>query len=328
MRAPLQHYDYTYVVPGERFPRRRPTTDPVDRDVRPSPHASIPGSAFTGSATSSTPRPTPSANAPFDMRSVMRAVADVDSNPLGMARLAGRRHLDRLGTRRSAAYRGACSASESHTVPRRGFVLSYGPPAWTSGTLFPRVHARRRGQSQPAATVRSWCSPISRLDGSPESMRNWPVGVWRGDRSRGHELQGAPIVFVVVSRYHGGAFVVFSKALTETMEIAAVEGSFALPSSVALRQPRDGWLRPPSQRFYRGLTSGFRRPRPQPARPAPEALGPRDLADQRQVRSKLRGVADEFDGSTRSRQARVGSVDTIIKAADIRPTSSMPSNAG
>ena len=36
-----------------------------------------------------------------------------------------------------------------------------------------------------------------------------------------------PIVFCVVSRYHGGAFVVFSKALNESMEIAAVEGSYA-----------------------------------------------------------------------------------------------------
>ena len=35
------------------------------------------------------------------------------------------------------------------------------------------------------------------------------------------------IVFIVVSRYHGGAFVVFSKALTESMEIAAIEGSSA-----------------------------------------------------------------------------------------------------
>ena len=30
----LRHYDLTYCVPGERFPRRRPTRDPVDRDVR------------------------------------------------------------------------------------------------------------------------------------------------------------------------------------------------------------------------------------------------------------------------------------------------------
>ena len=34
----LRHYDYTYVVPGERFPRRRPTVDPADRDVRTAPH--------------------------------------------------------------------------------------------------------------------------------------------------------------------------------------------------------------------------------------------------------------------------------------------------
>src|SRR6185503_16849472 len=36
-----------------------------------------------------------------------------------------------------------------------------------------------------------------------------------------------PIVFVVISRYHGGAFVVFSKALNEQLEMVAVGGSFA-----------------------------------------------------------------------------------------------------
>jgi len=36
-----------------------------------------------------------------------------------------------------------------------------------------------------------------------------------------------PIVFCVVSRYHGGAFVVFSKHLNENLEVAALEGSFA-----------------------------------------------------------------------------------------------------
>ena len=29
----LRHYEYTYVAPGERAARRRPTTDPVARDV-------------------------------------------------------------------------------------------------------------------------------------------------------------------------------------------------------------------------------------------------------------------------------------------------------
>ena len=32
------HYDHAYVAPGERFPRRAETSDPVDRDVRTFPH--------------------------------------------------------------------------------------------------------------------------------------------------------------------------------------------------------------------------------------------------------------------------------------------------
>ena len=34
-------------------------------------------------------------------------------------------------------------------------------------------------------------------------------------------------MFCVVSRYHGGAFVVFSKALNSAMTVLAVDGSFA-----------------------------------------------------------------------------------------------------
>src|ERR1700689_3507504 len=36
-----------------------------------------------------------------------------------------------------------------------------------------------------------------------------------------------PIVFCVISRYHGGAFVVFSKALNPNMTVLALKGSFA-----------------------------------------------------------------------------------------------------
>ena len=34
----FDHYDLTYRAPGERWPRRAATTDPVDRDVRSAPH--------------------------------------------------------------------------------------------------------------------------------------------------------------------------------------------------------------------------------------------------------------------------------------------------
>src|SRR5207247_9286951 len=36
-----------------------------------------------------------------------------------------------------------------------------------------------------------------------------------------------PIVFCVISRYHGGAFVVFSKTLNPSMTVLAVAGSYA-----------------------------------------------------------------------------------------------------
>ncbi len=39
----LAYYERTYVAPGERFPRRAETSDPVDRDVRSAPHE-LPGS--------------------------------------------------------------------------------------------------------------------------------------------------------------------------------------------------------------------------------------------------------------------------------------------
>ena len=36
-----------------------------------------------------------------------------------------------------------------------------------------------------------------------------------------------PMVFCVISRYHGGAYVVFSRVLNEELEVAALEGTYA-----------------------------------------------------------------------------------------------------
>jgi acetyl-CoA carboxylase carboxyltransferase component len=36
-----------------------------------------------------------------------------------------------------------------------------------------------------------------------------------------------PIIFCVISRYHGGAYVVFSRALNEQLEVVALEGTYA-----------------------------------------------------------------------------------------------------
>jgi acetyl-CoA carboxylase carboxyltransferase component len=36
-----------------------------------------------------------------------------------------------------------------------------------------------------------------------------------------------PIIFCVISRYHGGAYVVFSRTLNEQLEVVALEGTYA-----------------------------------------------------------------------------------------------------
>jgi acetyl-CoA carboxylase carboxyltransferase component len=67
---------------------------------------------------------------------------------------------------------------------------------------------------------------LSGFDGSPESLRNLQLE-YGAEIGRAITNFKGPVVFCVVSRYHGGAFVVFSKVLNENLEVAAVEGSYA-----------------------------------------------------------------------------------------------------
>ena len=57
----LRHYEHTYVAPGERFPRRAATQDPVDRDVQAYPHSDGSESGFARVGRSLPTTPTPGA---------------------------------------------------------------------------------------------------------------------------------------------------------------------------------------------------------------------------------------------------------------------------
>jgi acetyl/propionyl-CoA carboxylase alpha subunit/acetyl-CoA carboxylase carboxyltransferase component len=318
----LRHYELTYVVPGERFPRRRPTTDPVDRDVRPSPHAHLAASPFTTVGDVFSTEMNPDRKQPFDMRSVMRAVADVDSTPLERWKDLRDGDTSIVWDTTIGGIPVCLLGLESHTVGRRGFVPADGPPAWTSGTLFP--HSSRK--TARAINASSGNRPLvvlanlSGFDGSPESMRRRQLE-FGAEIGRAVTNYDGPIVFVVVSRYHGGAFVVFSKALNEAMEIAAVEGSFA---SVIGGAPAAATV------FARDVKKRTESdPRVRAARTAvAEAVGTDATrlrntlaATTNEVRSEMLGqVADEFDSiHTIERALRVGSVDRIIAAAELRP---------
>ncbi|HEU4426897.1 MAG TPA: biotin carboxylase N-terminal domain-containing protein, partial [Pilimelia sp.] len=221
----LRHYEHTYVVPGEAYPRRAVTRDPVDRDVRTAPHTRLPGSDLTTVGDVFSAEGNAERKKAFDMRSVMRAVTDADAAPL----------------ERWTHWRGAETAivwdahiggipvcllgMESQTVARRGFVPAGGPPSWTAGTLFPQSSRKLARAINAASGNRPLVvlANLSGFDGSPESMRRWQLE-YGAEIGRAVTNFRGPIVFVVVSRYHGGAFVVFSKRLNERLEIAAVEG--------------------------------------------------------------------------------------------------------
>ncbi|MGH3664431.1 MAG: carboxyl transferase domain-containing protein, partial [Micromonosporaceae bacterium] len=127
--------------------------------------------------------------------------------------------------------------------------------------------------------------------------------------------------FCVISRYHGGAFVVFSKALNPNLTVLAVEGSFAsvlggapaaavvFSSDVNNRTATDP--RVTELQTQVSGASGVER----------AALSAQLAEVQSGVRAeKLGEVAAEFDRvHSIKRAVEVGSVDAIISAAQLRP---------
>ena len=212
---------------------------------------------------------------------------------------------------------------ESRTVPRFGVVPADGPEQWTSGTLFP-MSSKKIARAVNAATLNRplvILANLSGFDGSPESMR-------RRQLEFGAEIGRAvvnfkgPIVFVVVSRYHGGAFVVFSKTLNENMEVVALEGSFASviggapAAAVVFARDVDGRTKKDAR--VKDMEAALKAAATDAERVARRAA----LAEvTKMVRSeKLGEVADEFDRiHSVHRALKVGSLDRIISAAELRP---------
>lgn len=317
----MAHYDHTYVVPGESRPRQAPTTDPTDRDVSSYPHVS-PDSDFTTVGEIFSTAANPDRKKAFDIRTVMRAVADQDHPTL--ERWAGMADADTAVVQDAhlGGHPVCLLGIESRPVPRRGFPPTDGPDIYTAGTLFPRSSKKAARAINAASGNRPLVvlANLSGFDGSPDSMRNLQLE-YGAEIGRAIVNFDGPIVFCVISRYHGGAFVVFSKALNPNMTVLALEGSYASVIGGA----------PAAAVVFAGevekRTSADPRVRDIQDR-IPDATGPDrsrlvvELADLRAaVRpEKIGEVAAEFDGvHDIHRAVRVGSVDEVISVARLRP---------
>jgi len=131
-----------------------------------------------------------------------------------------------------------------------------------------------------------------------------------------------PFVLCVVSRYHGGAFVVFSSTLNDDMEVLAVEGSFASviggAPAAAVVFTRDVDERTDADERVQALAAaaGAAQSDDEATVRRAEAAEMRDL-----VRAeKLGDVAAEFDNvHSVERAKQVGSVHRIVTAEALRP---------
>jgi acetyl-CoA carboxylase carboxyltransferase component len=319
----LAHYEHAYVAAGELFPRPAPTTDPDDRDISSSPHD---GPEFAALGEIFDPEINPERKKPFDMRSLLTGVIDADHQPLerwaDMAEAASVLVLDaHLGGQPVALI-----GFESKPLTRHGFWPVDGPSQFTAGTLFPRSSKKTARAINAASGNRPLVilANLSGFDGSPESLRQLQLE-YGAEIGRAVVNFDGPIVFCVVSRYHGGAFVVFSGTLNDNMEIAAVEGSYAsviggapaaavvFAAEVRKRTEADPRVADLQSAIAEATASGANdeaaalRAKLASARPAVHA-------------EKLGQLADEFDRVHSIERAReVGSVQAIVPAARLRP---------
>jgi acetyl-CoA carboxylase carboxyltransferase component len=317
----MSHYDHTYVAPGETTPRKTRTTDPADRDVSDFPHT-FPGSDFTTVGQIFSAQHNPDRKKAFDIRTVMRALSDQD-HPV-LERWAGMADADTSAVQDvHIGGRPVCLIGiESRSVPRRGFPPTDGPDTYTAGTLFPKSSKKTARAINAASGNRPLVvlANLSGFDGSPESMRKLQLE-YGAEIGRAIVNFAGPIVFCVISRYHGGAFVVFSKALNPTMTVLALEGSFAsvLGGAPAAAVVFSGEV---NNRTATDPRITELQARISAASGADRALLNAQLAEmQSAVRAEKVGeVAAEFDRVHNIQRAvEVGSVDAIISPAELRP---------
>jgi len=318
----LRHYDHSYVMPGERFPRRAATKDAIDRDVCDSPHGHIGASTFSTVGEVFNPKTNPGRKRPFDIRKVMRAATDQDHDVL--ERWYGMRDAETavVWDAHVGGFPVCLIGIESQPLSRLGFVPADGPAIWTAGTLFPMSSKKVARAINAASNNRPVVvlANLSGFDGSPESLRQLQLE-YGAEIGRAVVNFKGPMVFLVISRYHGGAFVVFSTKLNPSLEVSALEHTYAsviggapaaavvFAGSVRKRTLSDERIMALQQELDRAVGA--------------ERVALRDrLGKMKKVvhSEKLREVAEEFDGVHSVHRAQeVGSVHRIIPASTLRP---------
>ena len=322
----MQHYDLTYVVPGEARPRSFATADHCDRGITGEPCRAedwqdAPEGATVGDYLADDANP--GRKKPFSIRPVMRALIDRD-----------RDYLERWSAMHGAAtavvwdshlggYPICLIGIENRALPRDGHGPPDGPAEWTGATLFPASSKKvaralnSASGNRPAVILAN----LAGFDGSPESMRNLQLE-YGAEIARAVVNFRGPILFVVTSRYHGGAYVVFSTRLNDEMHAIALRGSYASvigggPAATVIfsEQIKQRTERDPRIVALRQQVGAA------PSHFEKAALQSRLASLQSEARAEHQAaIAAEFDRvHSVERAQQVGSLHEIIAADELRP---------
>lgn len=316
----LEYYGVSYKAPGESGPRRFETRDPSTRDITEFSYEGDEGYRTIGDIFS--PETNPGRKRPFSMRSILRAVVDADAGALERWRDWSDAQTAIVWDCHIGGTPTTLIGIESRQLPRIGYTPNDGPTAWTAATLFPpssKKVARALNSAsgnRPAVILAN----LSGFDGSPESMR-------RGVLEMGAEIARAvvrfqgKIAFVVVTRYHGGAYVVFSSELNDGMEVIALSGSYASviggAAAAAVVFGRDVQKRARADARVLAARASLDGVRDPAARTAGRAQVNRALEEA--MLDKQAEVAAEFDAvHTVERALQVGSLHRILDPRELR----------
>ena len=158
---------------------------------------------------------------------------------------------------------------------------------------------------------------LSGFDGSPESLRKLQLE-YGAEIARAVVNFKGTILFLVVSRYHGGAYVVFSQELNPGLKAAALTGSYASVigggPAAAVVFAKEVRARTAADPRVAELEKSLRANYTSEARSRFDAVVT-------EVSLELQAeLAAEFDTiHSVERAQRVGSLTDIIEPADMRP---------
>ena len=290
-----RYYQQTYVPPGQNRPPRIKTKDSKERDFSQIAYPTDLGHGFDSIGQIFSRDHNPDRKRPFAVRPVMAALTDQDAEPVERWAAMHGAETCVVWEARIGGYSAMVLGIENQPFGRLGQRVAGGPDTLAGGTLYPQASRKIARAVNAASGHRPLVvlANLSGFDGSPESLRHWQLE-YGAEIGRAITNFDGPIVFVILSRYHGGAYVVFSKALNPKLKSVAIEGSFA---SVIGGAPAAAVV-----------FAGDVRKR------ALELGGDEDAKNQ--ATSELAARFDSIHSVQRAKE--VGSIDDIIKPSELR----------